>query len=516
MSQPNYIINTIVNPPQGFPFTIIPLSDNDLQVVVVSNYGGTGSISMDRNVNLIGRTASESDTLTLKYKNINSIKSVDRNIVGYDTYIPITWEDSNILGIWSDGNYVITDRGYNGHNKRADVYLHIDKPNIIKGEVLVKRGTPAISQIFVTASGQTGSFYLDSLGNILTNTITYDDSVDIKSAIASNFISGSYSWYMDNQSIYITSPTDNPDLYNNSIININVIGGTGPNILSSGLGFDYGQSRLYLDTAIYNYENDDVIYEEDSFNNISTFYAYNSYFPFNNTGYTDNDFSQDGGSIFDNSNLMMAGCKTIGYGSINAQYAHAVLLGITVDSVILDISSCYNNQLILGDFRANIIMGPPYVIYINATFSGSINLLTGVSTLQNTFNVGATAGDYWIDADQSQYHHWTGELFIVNNYDNNTIWEIHNVQYLPDNFKITILPGTTQSFGPGNWSVPAVVDENVIPIYAVLGGYPFVIGSLGNGGEIMFIREKYGYNSVGGNYTGRILATSIILDYEIL
>ena len=492
MSQPQYIINQIINPPSaGFAYTLIP---HDWLSVVVHTPGPDAiqpnEILLDGDVYLKGRNNGLNDRLSLKYD--GSFNRYDSSKIAYsDSYLPITFGEFDVLGQWANGKFNITDYldDYN-----AGIYVEVVQ-GVLDSNVKIKRTRPGYGVINVgpITSGATGTFHLEITGAPITSSISFTDTDNliylVKNSIIGPF-SDTWSTNYTNQIYVAVPPTLDPAPFNGANIDIIVEDGSAPNMENDAFVI----YPYVFNNAIWDYYGSgEFLLEWDNMNNRAT--NYNMRFPFNNPNSPDNDFSGDGGSDYMNSNVALGGCNIKGYSFINAYGAYAQVSCSLDNQVILDISGVTGGSEIKGTFTGR--PGNWDVIYLNQGFSGTIDLAAGRSTLVNIFYV---QEGYYIDADISQYLHWTGEIHVRGG-DGISIRDIRNYQYLPDYFKIVIEPGQVQEFCQSNWGSTYFSGTPVTDV--------FTIGSYGSGGEISFWREK----GPAGTYTGNLLAYNIVLDY---
>ena len=498
MSQPTYIVNKIVvDQNTTFPYTLTP---EGIQVVITTPHNGMDGIDSDHNillegdVNLVSRALGLSDRIELvSDQNQSYTYAKSRNILGDFGYIRTTWSALDILGAWADGKYCITDE-----SPITEYYVESHQGTLYN-EIRVRRQIPGYSDITISPNtpGATGTFHLEIFGSPITNSISFTDSDSIIEDIVVNLIPPyDSSWSTDYaNNLRISIPiTQDQSPYDGITPAVVVEEASAPNISPTSF-------YLYpyiITSGTLNPGNTPLITSEwDNLNNKSSHYSTIS-FPFGNPNFGDNDFSLDGGSNYANNNVTMYGCTVKGYSNINMQGAYAFLQECSLDhQVILDITALTGDQEIYGTFT-----GRPNnfdTIYLNDSFTGTIDLAAGRSTLRKTFDI-TLNGNWGIDADVDQFHHWAGEIYI-NNPDSHPLWRIENSQYLPDYFKIIIAQGQTLYFGQGNWAT------------TYYSGTPitdgFNVGSYGQGGEVSFWREK----DSSGAYTGRLLAYNVVMDY---
>ncbi len=284
-----------------------------------------------------------------------------------------------------NGRYEITDSSY-GINSGGLFVDFINGAQLPTSHLVSVFPSTGYIQI-IDSVGLSGSFHIEINSVSITDTVTYDASIDDVYNIANKIIYATfdnldpYSWSLSNDYIFFSSPLNtNPTTYNGFTISIVNESGTNPNISISNLA----NGRLCMNEAIYLLESDTISLQTDRLNNRSTSYGYVD-FPFNNTNFTDNDFSQDGGSYFVNSLIYLQGCSSLGYSSINTFGSNCGIYNVIVENTIyLDLTSLTQSQMVTGKFVGKGLFTD--TIYLNDNFNGEINLNAGRSTLAKTFS----------------------------------------------------------------------------------------------------------------------------------
>lgn len=419
---------------------------------------------------------------------------------------------------YANGSFKILD-------STSDRYIYMTaKDGIPDTEVKVLQVTPSYARISLGSNNilTSGSFGL-YLNDIIIENINWDHDTNLTIILRivevwrnAGFQDGHCSY--DSNSVLFYFDSNDQILNNGHRLAIVPVSGD----LDYTLDFNFNDSphfsRSYLNNGSWCYAKgwgENLYLEKDGLGNVSSCgYSYTP-FPFFNSSIMqvgNNDLSQDGGSNFTDSFIYMFGASIKGYSYINAPDCIGFISNLTLDKgAILDLTSTNDRGVypdglfVSGTIIGNNVIFGPFggdwtTFYLTENFNGYINLQEGRSTLRKTFEI---LDGYRIDADYTQDLHWTGEIHL--NYSGHgmppTIWEISNIQFLPDYFKIVVNPGEIFTFGAGNWAY----SNEIVNAY----GDPLTVGAGYNGGELCFWREKY----ANGSYTGNILCTSVITDY---